>query len=314
MEAALALTSSFKGLALQAVEPTEDDVILGSDELDSVHDCFLLGYFGSRFPGKEALLHLCNSWNVQVRFHALPTGWIIFIFGNEFDSQRVLQSGPYFVEGRPLVMKSMPECFEFEDEMIKTVPVWIRLPSLPLDCWNGAALSKIASKVGTPLCSDVDTSTKEKVSFARVLVEVDVSETLDRSVRIKLPVGKSKTRVQPVVFEREPGFYSFRSSVSNQPQMELVAAASVNNAPMMEMEKYYVEDKSGLENAIAKKKLVAAKGINEIEVEPILGDGDDVGKESSPRKSKSKKKRRKEAIMNEEEEEGEKPFKISRVD
>lgn len=76
--------------------------------------------------------------------------------------------------GRPLLLKIMPKWFDFNGEDISYIPVWIYLPNLPLECWNAASLGKITSKVGKPIITDRLMETKERLSYARVLVEVDV--------------------------------------------------------------------------------------------------------------------------------------------
>ncbi|KAH6817960.1 hypothetical protein C2S51_001563 [Perilla frutescens var. frutescens] len=202
------LTANQVEMDVESME--EGDVILENNHLGDAQKergHLLLAHFAAPSTGKkEALLQLCDSWSVHVQFHICPSGWIVFEFENEVESKMVLKGSPYFVMGRPVVMKPMPSCFEFHDQVLKYVAVWIQLPGLPLECWSAPALSKITSKVGTPLCTDMLTRTKGRVSFPRVLVEVDASKELVRSVQIKLPVGK--TRVQSVVFEEEPEFCS----------------------------------------------------------------------------------------------------------
>ena len=88
--------------------------------------------------------------------------------------------------GCPLMLKIMSACFEFADNF-GSVLVWINLPGLPIECWHPNALGKIASKVGKPIVMDKMTASLERVSFARVLVEIDASKELTWNVRIKLP-------------------------------------------------------------------------------------------------------------------------------
>jgi len=102
------------------------------------------------------------------------------------------------------MLKNMPRCFRFGGEEFATVPVWVQLPDLPLDCWNARALSKIASRIGKPITTDKMTLTKERLSFARVMVEVDASKELVSSVEIKLPTGDIYDQV--VVFEVTPKY------------------------------------------------------------------------------------------------------------
>ncbi|KAK4423208.1 hypothetical protein Salat_1903600 [Sesamum alatum] len=72
----------------------------------------------------------------------------------------------------------MPDCFEFKEDDISITPVWAIFPSLPLECWHPNALGKIGSRLGTPIAMDSLTMSMERVSYARILVEVDASKKL----------------------------------------------------------------------------------------------------------------------------------------
>lgn len=87
---------------------------------------------------------------------------------------------------------------------ITTLPVWINLLGLPLHCWNPRALSEIVSMVGKPILTNKLTYTKENLSHARLLVEIDVSEELVKSIQMKFPTRK--TRNQGVIYEHIPKF------------------------------------------------------------------------------------------------------------
>lgn len=46
----------------------------------------------------------------------------------------MLHGGSYLVFGRPLMLKVMPWCFDFDDEEMSAMSVWAKLSGLPLDC------------------------------------------------------------------------------------------------------------------------------------------------------------------------------------
>lgn len=54
------------------------------------------------------------------------------------------------------------------------VLVWVRLPLLPRELWSTEMLSRIRSILGTPMFTDHCTLNKEKLGFARMLVEMKV--------------------------------------------------------------------------------------------------------------------------------------------
>ena len=85
------------------------------------------------------------------------------------------------------------------------LPVWVKFPNLPLQCWSPFCLSKLASVIGKPLHADAPTTSMTRLSYARVLVEVDLLADLPSSINITLPNGVSKPQV--VLYESLPRFY-----------------------------------------------------------------------------------------------------------
>lgn len=60
--------------------------------------------------------------------------------------------------------------------------------------------------MGKPISTDKLTSTKGRPSYARVLFEVDTFLELVWSIKIRLPMGKSKDQL--VSYEHEQKFYA----------------------------------------------------------------------------------------------------------
>ncbi|KAL5138763.1 hypothetical protein HKD37_10G028867 [Glycine soja] len=152
--------------------PSNDEVPLEETDLQPLEEAWghsLIGYVASRFPGKKALLDC-----------------------------------PYFIFQRPLLLKVMPTFFNFGNKELSKILVWVKLRNLPLELWNPQALGKILSKIGSPIRSDHLTASKGSISFARALVEVDVSLELIDEVRFRLPTGK--TFVQKIEYENRPSF------------------------------------------------------------------------------------------------------------
>jgi len=181
-----------KGIKLDEWEVEGDLVMLEEDDVDVVEEVWgfcLVGLFAGKFPGMAAVRSLREGWKVNCSHWRHRSGWIVFKFQSDEDRLKVLNGGPYFLYGSNLILKTMPRCFRFEGEDVSSVPIWIQLPGLPLDCWNARSLGKIVSKVGKPLTTDKMTLTKERLSFARVLVEVDASSDVVSDVEVRLPTG-----------------------------------------------------------------------------------------------------------------------------
>ena len=196
-----------KGILLKEKEVDGDLVILEEDDVDVVEEAWgycLVGLFAGRFPGMAAVSKLREGWKVNCTHWRHRSGWLVFKFDSDEDRLKVLRGGPYFAYGSNLLLKRLPRCFRFEGEEVSMAPIWIQLPGLPLDCWNARALSKIVSKVGKPITTDKMTMTKERISFARVLVDVDASSEIVSDVEIRLPTGG--VYHQPVIAEFTPKY------------------------------------------------------------------------------------------------------------
>eukprot|EP00258_Populus_trichocarpa_P031986 XP_024448005.1 uncharacterized protein LOC18109494 isoform X1 [Populus trichocarpa] len=120
------------------------------------------------------------------------------------DMFEVLSRGPYYVFGQPLILKIMPEFFDFATSEMVRMPVWVRFPNLPLQCWSPLCLSKLASVIGKPVHSDTSTNSMTRLSYARVLIEIDLLADLPTSINIILPNGDSLS--QKVMYESLPRF------------------------------------------------------------------------------------------------------------
>lgn len=65
---------------------------------------------------------------------------------------------------------------------VSNVPIWIKLPQLPFKYWGERSLFKIAGMVGKVIKMDQATKEKEKLNFARVMVEIGINDTLPDSI------------------------------------------------------------------------------------------------------------------------------------
>ncbi|XP_019233206.1 PREDICTED: uncharacterized protein LOC109213825 [Nicotiana attenuata] len=93
--------------------------------------------------------------------------------------------------------------FKFDPGSVSVIPLWITFPSLPLGFWSTEALSKLASVVGKPLYTEKITAEMEKVSYARVLVETDISQPLPDSFEMQTKKG---VILQQIEYEWKPKF------------------------------------------------------------------------------------------------------------
>ena len=73
--------------------------------------------------------------------------------------------------------------FDPEDDTPKAVTVWVRLPNLPMHCWNPKSLQAI----GTVLGKYIDmASPKDQYACAHICVEVDLEAGLPEAIKLTM--------------------------------------------------------------------------------------------------------------------------------
>ena len=78
------------------------------------------------------------------------------------------------------------------------IPVWVRLPHLPLHCWNSTSLEAIANKLGKYIDR---AKRKDLFSCARICVEVDLETGLPEAINLTVAVW---SHTQELDYEQIP--------------------------------------------------------------------------------------------------------------
>lgn len=151
---------------------------------------------------KNYLRIQCKVENAEIYYH--NDDYFVVKCEARTDQERLLFEGPYMIASIPVIIKEWRTDFKLEDEVLKEVPLWVRLPNLPLHCWSGDSLSRIGSVLGTPLCVDECTTQQSRISYARVLVEVDITKPLTYKIPITGKYGVELS--QQVYYEWVPIF------------------------------------------------------------------------------------------------------------
>ncbi|XP_074305578.1 uncharacterized protein LOC141640795 [Silene latifolia] len=81
-------------------------------------------------------------------------------------------------------------------EKVSVVPIWVLFPGLDIYLWSSAVLSKMSSKIGRPMFTDIPTTNKDKLSFARVMIEVDISTNPPLEISLNTLFGPYTQRVE----------------------------------------------------------------------------------------------------------------------
>ena len=179
------------GGKLEFTKPTSEKVEIKLGEaipMRVVWGYSLLGQYVGYQPSHYLLVDMMRAWGVKARYR-VEEGWMIFQFDNEQDQEKVLRGGPYFIHGKPMIMKHVHDRFAFNRRDVATIPLWVRIFGLAKTFWTPEVLGRIASHVGKPLYMDTVTDARKRGLYARVLVELNFAEEIKRSVQLEFDDG-----------------------------------------------------------------------------------------------------------------------------
>lgn len=110
----------------------------------------------------------------------------------------ILCAGPYMLNYWPLILKPWTPDFYFNGEFPTEIPLWVKLPNLPMNYWGANSLSRISSIIGKPIYADECTAKKIRIFYACLLIEVNVTKEIHDTITIADPNGRVLS--QPVVY------------------------------------------------------------------------------------------------------------------
>ncbi|OMO59336.1 hypothetical protein COLO4_34246 [Corchorus olitorius] len=107
----------------------------------------------------------------------------------ESTCQWILESGPWHVMNRPVVIRKWEYGVTKLDLDLSKFPVSVKLSNVPLKLQTRKGLSFIASGLGIPLYMDRATALKQKLHSAKVYVEIDFKDEIPDFLEVELKDG-----------------------------------------------------------------------------------------------------------------------------
>ncbi|XP_060182758.1 uncharacterized protein LOC132612661 [Lycium barbarum] len=104
-------------------------------------------------------------------------------------------SGPYTINNRLIILKPWSMDFDFNAEFPTQIPLWVKFPHLPMSYWGKDSLSRVASLIGVPIYADECTTKQTRITYARMLVEVNITQTLPDEVIVLGPAAPIPVQV-----------------------------------------------------------------------------------------------------------------------
>lgn len=144
----------------------------------------LVGVFaGRRLPFKLTEQAVRGLWGAHLADVKANTDGVFFFHIPDDDFRRqVLEKGHITIARIPLILQQWEPLLSLKKGSFDSLPVWVRLKSIPVEFWSQAGIGAIASVVGKPLFVDLRTEQMELISFARVCVQISASQPFVESV------------------------------------------------------------------------------------------------------------------------------------
>ncbi|KAL2893643.1 Leucine--tRNA ligase [Bienertia sinuspersici] len=121
-------------------------------------------------------------WNSAIICYVLganpPIGVLRVLFG-VYGGRRML-TRPFF-DHNPVIMKPWSENDDCTKDNVRSIPIWIQL-YLDFKYWGIRSLEKIVGKVGKLVKVDQATEKRERLNYARCLVEVMIDQDFPDSI------------------------------------------------------------------------------------------------------------------------------------
>lgn len=113
----------------------------------------------------------------------LKGGWFAFNFRMEDHLLWVLNRN-WVVCNSPLLLKPWHPLFDASSERVDSVPLWVRLPGLPLQYWKLQHLREIGNILGKFLEADLSFLETNQRQVARILVNVNIRDGLAEDMQL----------------------------------------------------------------------------------------------------------------------------------
>lgn len=108
-----------------------DELAVGADKWAAAMVFYVVGATPTITAVKK---YIATNWNSvsMPRIFLHDDGYFLIHFKSMDDRNEILYSGPHMYFGKPIITKPWTHNFDFNEEVLKVIPLWVKLPNLPL--------------------------------------------------------------------------------------------------------------------------------------------------------------------------------------
>ena len=140
---------------------------------------------GKTFARKTVVDWVDGNWReflgYSPKVDMLLCGWFAVVVKSE-DDMRLILNKNWHVNHSPVLLKPWHPLFDASRERVDRIPIWVRLPGLPLHFWDPIHFRKLGDILGSFLEADLTFLETHYKQVARILVEVNIREGLPETI------------------------------------------------------------------------------------------------------------------------------------
>ncbi|XVF40910.1 hypothetical protein PTKIN_Ptkin01aG0154800 [Pterospermum kingtungense] len=159
--------------------------------IDRWKNALVIQFIG-RIPNFSYFQKMVNTlWGAESAVDLRSAGSNLFIvqFSNAMTRDKVLENGPWYIQNMPIIVRKWEPGMSSMVFNMSTVPVWFKLSNVPLEHFSQEGLGFIASGLGNPLYMDQITAKQQRLSYARVCVEIVAGKSIPRTLKVQMRDG-----------------------------------------------------------------------------------------------------------------------------
>ncbi|XVE73699.1 hypothetical protein DITRI_Ditri11bG0139900 [Diplodiscus trichospermus] len=188
-------------------------------------------------PNYSLFQRLINlMWGSDGNVEIKPAGPNLFIIQlpNAAARDKVLEQGPWHIQNKPLTVRKWEPGMTSLNFDLSKIPQWIHLHNVPLELFTKLRLSYIASAIGKPLYMDRITAYKQRLSYAKLCVEIDMEMDIPWYIDVKMKDERLVSIEVEVSWHLQKctgclNFGHSTKSCSKKPAVEVKSASSGDN-------------------------------------------------------------------------------------
>lgn len=149
-------------------------------------NALIIKLFDKRMRYEDLVKVLRLKWSLKGDFVLTDVGCAYYIarFTNMDDHNFVMTQGPWMIGDSYLTIQKWIPNFIPDEEPIKVLTAWVRIPNLSVEYFDKQFLYKIGEKIGRVIKIDRHTESMNRGQYIRFCVEIDITKPLLSKFRL----------------------------------------------------------------------------------------------------------------------------------